>query len=168
MKQDKGFTLIELITTTAVLAILVALSVTSYTAYIGTARLNSAAREFKANVELAKIQAIKRRAPVCLGVTFGVGASGRYIIYVDNGSMIKTYETGEESILTNTMPNKINLVSSTVPGNAFRFTPVGIPDDSTGSIIIRNSDSTKFRRITVGSAGTIKLELSTDGTNWRE
>ena len=168
MKHNQGFTLIELLVTMAILGILAGLAVVGYAAFTEAARLNSAAREMKARVELAKLQAIRRRAPVAMTFTTGVGNASQYTLFVDNGATTKTHDSGEEIIQSGSMPDNINLAAVSFPGGALRFNTVGLPENSSGAIEIRNANASKYRRINLGAAGTVKLEVSSDGTTWRE
>jgi type IV fimbrial biogenesis protein FimT len=63
----RGFTLIELIVAIAVLAILVALAVPSFTALINGNRVTSAANEMVASLQLARMESLRRnmRVAVC-------------------------------------------------------------------------------------------------------
>ena len=60
MRDNTGFTLIELMVVIAVIATLTAISVPNFLAYLPNARLKSAARELYSNMQLAKMGAIKQ------------------------------------------------------------------------------------------------------------
>lgn len=85
-----GFTLLELMVTLSVLAILVALAVPSFTSLINSNRLAAQANEVVASLQLARTEAIRQnsRAVVCRTTngTSCAGANGqwaRWITYVD-------------------------------------------------------------------------------------
>lgn len=66
-----GFTLIELMATVAVAAILLGLAVPSLTSTLGRARLEGVANELSVDVQYARSESIRRRATVTLGVDAG-------------------------------------------------------------------------------------------------
>lgn len=95
-----GFTLIELMVTIAVLAILIAIATPSFTSVINSSRLTSHANEFVASLQLARMEAVRRntRAVVCRsdnGSTCAAGAQWNgWITFVDSNRN-GTAETAE-------------------------------------------------------------------------
>ena len=85
----RGFTLIELMVTVSVMAILLALAVPSFTSVINSNRLAAQANELVASVQLARSEAVRRntRVVVCrssngLSCTTTTG-QGAWITFVD-------------------------------------------------------------------------------------
>ncbi|WP_372015317.1 GspH/FimT family pseudopilin [Pseudoxanthomonas sp. 10H] len=79
MSRQRGFTLVELMVTVAVLAILVGLATPSFTSVINSNRLTSQANEFMADLQLARSEAVRRNRTVRLcrsadGATCAAGA----------------------------------------------------------------------------------------------
>lgn len=69
-----GFTLIELIITMAIAAILVSVAIPSFNALIQNNRITASANEFTGNMQLARSTAIKqqRNTTICVSTTFNV------------------------------------------------------------------------------------------------
>ncbi len=61
-----GFTLVELMITVAIMAILATIGVSSFTSLVHTSRLSSATNEMMASLHLARSEAIKRNSRVAL------------------------------------------------------------------------------------------------------
>lgn len=63
MKRQAGFTLIELMVTLAVLAVMLTLSAPSFTSFMRSAELSTTANSFVASVNAARSEAMKRNLP---------------------------------------------------------------------------------------------------------
>ena len=71
----RGFTLIELMVVVALVALLVGVGVPSFTGFIATQRLKTAASDFSMSAVFARSEAIKRNADVTVTAVSG-GAGG--------------------------------------------------------------------------------------------
>lgn len=68
MKRLKGFTLIEVIVTVAIMGILLALGIPSLSEYIQNARLRASASELRDGLMTARMEAIRRNATISITV----------------------------------------------------------------------------------------------------
>ncbi len=92
-KHTHGFTLLELMITVALMAIVLGLAVPWMGAFIQDARLAGQVNDFNTAINLARTEAIKRRAPVsicpssdgaaCSGADWSIG----WLVYVDGNSV---------------------------------------------------------------------------------
>lgn len=146
----------ELMVTVAIVAVLASLAVAGYSRLIEGSRLTSAANSIKGDLELARVTAVKRHVTVLAYFDDGSGESGGYTLSVNT-------KDGEK-LLTRTMHAKVELTGVTAP---IAFNTLGIAS-SPGRVQVKTTDSTKYKRITVSAAGNIKLERSTDGSNWKD
>lgn len=100
LKLTKGFTMIELVVTMAIFAILVALAVPSFESVFNSNRLSGAANEILAGMQSARMEAVRRnaRAGFCLtddpdaaapACTNNQGAWRGYIVFADDGGCIQ-------------------------------------------------------------------------------
>lgn len=71
-----GFTLIELMVTVAVLAILVVIALPNYRAFVLNSRMTAQANNFLASLQLARSEAVKRNAPINMNAIGGNWANG--------------------------------------------------------------------------------------------
>lgn len=77
-RTHDGFTLVELLVTLAVLAILVTTAVPALTDLLDSQRLRATAQRIAADLRLARAEAIKRHADIPIGVTFAPGRDWCY------------------------------------------------------------------------------------------
>jgi type IV fimbrial biogenesis protein FimT len=94
MKKQHGFTLVELLITMAIVAIVLSAGVPNFRAFIVDNRLVSQANQFSADINLARSAAIKyqRNAQVCVSTSFdqpaplctgGTDWSNGWIVWID-------------------------------------------------------------------------------------
>ena len=136
MRQTKGFTMIELIVTLAVLAILVAIAIPSYNSLMPRYRLNGAARQVATDLMKARMQAVKLSTNVT--VTF---TTTSYTI--SGGSYSETFN------ILSQYPS-VSLSSS---GGALIFHPRGTAENTVTVTVFNSSDS---KQIQINIAGRVK------------
>ena len=123
--KQTGFTLIELMFTITVLAVLLGIGVPNFRDFIRNSRMTSAANDLLADLSFARSEAVKRRVPVALckstdGSSCDSSATSafqRWIVFVDDADPAAADTTNDgngtvqsgETVLRNTV------ISSAIP-----------------------------------------------------
>lgn len=143
MKAGKGFTLVELMTVIALMAVLSTIAVPNLVGVLPRQRLGGSAREVLSVLHFAKMAAIKENANVV--VNFNPGGSD-CLVFVDDGEGGGTAEdamrSGGERILKRyAMPPGVNLLAPTF-GNVLSFNSRGFADSS-GNVTVQNPSGSR-------------------------
>lgn len=141
MTPSKGFSLLELLTTIALMAVLSAIAVPNVLRMMPHYRLGGSAREILSIVNYAKMAAIKENSTVVIAFN---SASNHCAVFVDDGEGGGTAEDGtrnggERILKRYGMPSGVDLLAPNF-GSALSFNNRGIADLALeGLITVRNS-----------------------------
>lgn len=99
--SQKGFTLIELMTTIAVLAIVLGIAVPSFSGMLQDSRASSLGGELQGALQFARSEAVKRRQNVVIcrrnaggsGCENGTDWSGGWLVQQSGGDVIKVWDS---------------------------------------------------------------------------
>lgn len=171
-----GFTLLELMITVALVAVLLGLAIPSFQYVINVGRITSPANELLAGIQVARIESIRRgaRTVVCRSDTpdaagaacsTAAGAWGGWIAFVDTDND-GALDAGEAVLRTGTIPDPAVLnVSSNVANQRIVFRPDGLARTPAGALLAARlavcvpyaSPEENVRDITITSGSRISV-----------
>jgi type IV fimbrial biogenesis protein FimT len=141
-----GFTLLELMVTVLILAVLAGLGTANFSSIIGATRVRAAALDLSSDLSFARSEAIKRNGDVAIARTGGEWAFGWSITASGGAVTLRT---------RNAMPVGI---SSSATATTFVFNGAGRVG-GTGSITICPSSSDiQGRRVSIDTIGLARSE----------
>jgi Tfp pilus assembly protein FimT len=162
MRKNSGITAFELMTTIAIVAVIAAFVMPPYLKWNRNRRLEGAVINLTADLEMAKIRAIRENAFVV--VEFGPKS---YTMFLDTGDGFGglpnwSRDPGELRILNREMPAGVQIDTGSLSFPAFstkaRFNGRGIPPDILGSEAIPIANAVKSRLITINRLGFIAVQ----------
>lgn len=137
-RHRRGFTLIEMIIVIALVSILLALAVPSFTGMLAKKRFQGVAEELGTDLQYARSEAVQRNAVV--GIVFGTGCYAIYVVGTTGATNCTTLGTGAVALktvqLSATSGSTVSLsFTPTVGGNvSIQFEPLrGGAEDATGN-----------------------------------
>ena len=166
-----GLTLIELMVTIAIAAILLAIAVPNLRSLFINNRLVTTANNFVASLNTARSEAIRRGVAVSLkknSTTSGDWGSAGWTMFVDsngNGSL----DSGETTLkIENALPSPLTLYANNNFLNYIRFTPSGQSNNSGTFVIcydgmLQQGGDARSRAIIVNATGRVRVAQDSNG-----
>jgi type IV fimbrial biogenesis protein FimT len=167
MRNNKGFTVMELLTVIGIIAVMASIAVPNFIRWRNNSQLSRATQNLYSNFQSAKIQAA--RSNTLCTITFDTVA-GNYTVFVDADQDL-TLDAGEQVIRTvvwsefpgvslNTAQGGGDGLIFTNPNNAIAFAPNGFCLNDTGSlaagtVFLRNNN--RQTRVNITPAGSVSI-----------
>ena len=105
----RGFTLVEMIVTLAIVGILAMIAAPSFSAFIANQRVRMASYDLFADLSLARSEAVKRNANVTIARPVGAGSTwaAGWTITDSNGNTLRTHSALSSTIKETTGPASV-------------------------------------------------------------
>jgi len=160
--NKKGFTLIELTTTLALLGIISAIAIPSYFSWLPRHKLQTSVRYIYDDMNMARSRAVRTNTDI--GIEFNT-SNDTYRVFADTDND-QIFDAGETVISTGTLENGIDITNSTFTANTYGFNSRGMAAGTTGDVHMTNP-SGLFMGVRVNVVGGLSFINSTDGgTTW--
>lgn len=156
-----GFTLVELMVTIAVMAILLGIAVPSFNEAMLGSKLSSFANSLSGSALLARSEAIKRNAPVTLcvsstGTACGTGSWEQgWIVISDGGTVLHSHAA---------LPSGLKVIEAAA-NDELVFRPTGVGATSATFTVCRATPSAggQERVVTISATGRADVDKTTNG-----
>ena len=175
MKSNAGFTLIELIITMVIAALVLTLGIPSFRETINNNRLTAGANELVSALHLARSEAVKRNVRVTLcksadgaTCTTSGGYEQGWIVFVDRNSN-GAVNAGEEIIRSySALPGGMTLLGGTDVSNVISYVSAGVAQQLNGAMLTAGNTTwtlckpgyaTSARQLVLGVGG--RMQVST-------
>jgi len=143
----KGFSLVELMTVLAIITILSAIAFPGLMKWVPNYRLKAAAQQLFADMQKAKMTAVKNNRKVTFNFT--TACPGGSYVFKDPGGTVVT---------SGTMSQGVCLSSSTFTNDASGFSPTGIAAGAFGKVTLKHNKVTRTYQISQSIAGGIAVK----------
>jgi prepilin-type N-terminal cleavage/methylation domain-containing protein len=143
-----GFTLVEVMVTIGILAILSGIAIPGFTRWLPGYHLKAAARDVYSNLQMAKLEAIKRNTNCILSINLG---AKQYQITA-GGTTLKT-------VLLTGYDNSVNFDGATATTITFNSRGMVTPN-ATNNFIVISSQNASIYTIVVSPVGSITMQKS--------
>lgn len=152
-----GYTLIELMVTLFILAILAAMVVPNVKPIIAGLEMKSAARQLFADLHYAKIAAMEKQKMHCFAVN---GTSGWVIIEdTDSSGACDINGTTDTKLKTfSLIENYPNIIFSGTGNNPIKFDNMGLVGNSAKTLKLHDPKYNKDANVTISPIGFISIE----------
>lgn len=155
MVNSRGFTLVELAITMALIGIVVGVSMPQFNQWRENQRFNGESMGIRSAMMLARSTAIDKNSSVVMA--FDTEEGGGFTIFVDDGDFVQ--EAGEAVLLERRMPAGVLLYKANFTDGKAGYTPMGLPV-SAGVVLLKNSGETRSHRIVLSAAGSVRIETN--------
>lgn len=153
MRHTGGFTLIEMMVTVAIAAIVATIAIPSFQSTIANNAVRSAARDLAATINTARMQSMSTRRAVRVSPASGGWGDGWELDYADGAP---------EEDKTFTLPAKVTLARSDDAGALVFMTRGGLQGGSATFTICHDTENVSGRVITVSFLGKVSSEIKGD------
>ena len=154
MNKDSGFSLMELMTIIAIIALLTAIAIPNLIGWRTGAKLRGTVENLRGDLQLAKLTAVRENGSVAV-----LFSGNGYQVFIDNGASPGVLDAGERRIRNRQLEAgvSIDLGSTDFNGNLYaRFNNRGLPEDI-GTVVVVSSGGDQ-RNIGLNRLGRVTIQ----------
>lgn len=158
--KKSGFTLIELLVVIALIAVVVGFAIGGISGIVPNFKVKSNVRELMADLNSAKLAAIKNKGEALIVLTYtGGGNKGGVSACFDNNSDSLCLASDDQMIFSFEVDSKASLKLENIDfaDNKFKFNSRGIPDLANPSSLKISNDSGYEISLEISPVGRIKI-----------
>ncbi|NLC71951.1 MAG: prepilin-type N-terminal cleavage/methylation domain-containing protein [Desulfuromonadaceae bacterium] len=168
--NQRGFSLMELITAMALMALMAAITVPAFNAWLAGYRLKGSAMALVGHLQRARSEALSKQTncAITFNTTVG-GVTYDYIVYLDSSGDLK-YDAGETLLVTVKLADQpgisfksggIDLPNNTSGKPSVAFNPLGMPRDKDGgfgdgSVTLKNNRGSE-KMVALSAVGNVRI-----------
>ena len=157
MRNNSGFTLMEMLIAIGVIGVLTAVAIPNFIAWQANRKLSGASREVLSALQFARLSAVKENDNVVIWFN---DSNNTYRAYVDSDED-KTQDANERTVKSGTLASDITIdcMAFTEYSNQTGFNNRGLPAKSGdwGYVCLKNNQN-RYKQITLGTTGHSKIE----------
>lgn len=154
VRNNRGFTLLEIMIVIAIIGIVGAIAIPNMIGWRGKRQLESAARNFNSDMQLARIAAIREAQTVSVVIDTAAGNYQMFVDYNDNYTL--DAGGGDRELRNVTLPAAVTISASTFTGDNTQFNSRGRPN-ILGTLTFR-STAGETRDVVLSKMGRLKVE----------
>jgi len=156
MRNNSGFTIIELAVVIAIVGIMAGIAVPNFVGWLPKYRLSSSADDIQALVQNARLRAVKENAHVAVLLDpDNDGLDGDYMAFVDENSDWNK-DAGEALVMQGEVSSGIRITGTGYASNRFSFNSRGLCLEGSGSVTLRNSKG-KTKTVNIEMTGSSRI-----------
>lgn len=170
---SRGFSLLEMLVTIAIAAILLGYAMPSFRTIVGESEITATVNEFVFSLQTARSEAIKRAGPVALchsatplaanAACDGSSYADGWIVYVDrddsgtlNANDVLVLQTEARSAAFTFTPSAALTAQIRFSDTGTSVNVTGLP--LSGSVVIDHASGSDSRSVNIGASGRVSLE----------
>jgi type IV fimbrial biogenesis protein FimT len=161
MKKNTGFTLLELVMSMAIVAIMVTMAIPSMLSTVSDSRLTSQANGLVLSLNAARSESIKRGKIVAVGRTSTDWRDGWQVFVDENASL--AFDAGEEVVHTSgPIKEGFTVTPTAIFADMVAYRPDGRSSSSGTFTFCSQAGAAQFRQVVIAETGRIQTEETGD------